>query len=390
MGYDALGNFDGNTDTGTFANPSSFKNLDSQAPAAPQPPLTFASRRNTSLSQSNTGKYTVDMYNYPSNVSNSPDTQHYIGFYINIPESSQFNKDNRIGFLSAEGANRIDAANSASAKVTAKVAEGLAGAGIGAAGGAFLGKMVGLSKGATQILSAGAAVVGGAVVASSGVFTPEKTQRLDTVVMLATQNAPSAKYSASWESGELGQIGGMLAGGASAADATRSMSTVASDITRALASQVGKLGNLVNSQQQVQNYLELTTQRVTNPQREQLFKSIGFRTFSFSYKFMPASEEESGNVFSIIQLFKFHMHPELSGGGLFYVYPSTFDIVYYYKGNENEYINKIATCALTDVQVTYGGQEWATFDDGAPVEINLTLSFIELETLTKDRIAEGY
>lgn len=105
---------------------------------------------------------------------------------------------------------------------------------------------------------------------------------------------------------------------------------------------------------------------------------------------MPASEKETGNVKDIINKFKFHMHPELSGSGIYYIYPSEFDIQYYYRGNENEYFNKISTCALTDMSVQYGGGEFSSFEDGAPTEITMILKFTELETLTKERIQDGY
>ena len=84
------------------------------------------------------------------------------------------------------------------------------------------------------------------------------------------------------------------------------------------------------------------------------------------------------------------MHPEISTGGLFYVYPSTFDIAYYFNGTENSNINKISTCVLEDLAVDYGGQGFNTFNDGMPTEVNLSLKFRELEVLTRERIEKGY
>ena len=41
--------------------------------------------------------------------------------------------------------------------------------------------------------------------------------------------------------------------------------------------------------------------------------------------------------------------------------------------------------------VDYGGEQFATFQDGAPVEISLSLSFIELESLTSQAVQQyGY
>jgi hypothetical protein len=127
-----------------------------------------------------------------------------------------------------------------------------------------------------------------------------------------------------------------------------------------------------------------------NPFREQIFQNVQTRTFNFDYKFLPRSETEAQAVQRIIKMFKFHMHPELSAGGLFYIYPSEFNIVYYYKGKENPHINKISTCVLQSMNVDYGGQQFGSFYDGSPTEINMRLGFVELEVLTKERVNIGY
>ena len=111
---------------------------------------------------------------------------------------------------------------------------------------------------------------------------------------------------------------------------------------------------------------------------------------TFKYKFLPRSAKEADNVRNIVKEFKLHMHPELSNGGLFYIYPSTFDIAYYHRGKENTNFHKISTCVLEDLSVDYGGQGFNTFADGMPTEVNLSLRFRELEVLTKERIDQGY
>jgi len=150
-----------------------------------------------------------------------------------------------------------------------------------------------------------------------------------------------------------------------------------------LGKQVAGLGNAK------QNILTAAAAQ-TNPFKEVFFKAINFRTFSFNYTFLPKSESEVYNVKRIIDLFKFHMHPELSGDSMFYIYPSEFEIAYYHKGAENPFINKISTCVLTDMNVQYGSQFFTAFDNGAPSEIKLTLTFKEVELLTKERIVKGY
>jgi hypothetical protein len=125
-----------------------------------------------------------------------------------------------------------------------------------------------------------------------------------------------------------------------------------------------------------------------NPRKEQLFKSMEFRRFSFNYQFAPRSVAEANNVKRIINTFKFYMHPEFQNNvnKMLYLFPSEFDIVYYFGDKEHPHLNRISTCVLTDLQVNYSPNgQLATHADGFPTQINVTMQFLELETLTKER-----
>jgi hypothetical protein len=125
-----------------------------------------------------------------------------------------------------------------------------------------------------------------------------------------------------------------------------------------------------------------------NPRKEQLFKSMEFRRFSFNYQFAPRSPEEAANVKRIINTFKFYMHPEFQNNvnKMLYLFPSEFDIVYYFGDREHPHLNRISTCVLTDLQVNYAPNgQLATHPDGFPTQINVQMQFLELETLTKER-----
>ena len=135
---------------------------------------------------------------------------------------------------------------------------------------------------------------------------------------------------------------------------------------------------------------KLAAKVATNPFREVLFEAINYRSFNFSYTFLPKSIKEVYNIKQIIDLFKFHMHPELSKDGLFYVYPSQFDIQYYFQGKENNFLHKISTCVLTNMQVDYGNEYFSSFRGGEPTEIRMKLTFQETELMTKERIVKGY
>ena len=133
-----------------------------------------------------------------------------------------------------------------------------------------------------------------------------------------------------------------------------------------------------------------------NPFVEVLFTSMNIRQFTYNFEFAPRNEQETIEVQQIIQLFRFHMTPELqSQNGRYITLPSTFDIHYMYKaengaGFENDYFNRIGTCVLENVSTNYTPNGVKSFGDGAPTQITMSLTFKETEVLTKAKINEGY
>ena len=99
----------------------------------------------------------------------------------------------------------------------------------------------------------------------------------------------------------------------------------------------------------------------------------------------------------IIFAFKANMLPEMIKGMSrdTMSVPNTFNIQYMFKGKENDYIHRVSECFLENVQVSYGGDRYKTFephaDDGAPpVETSITLAFKEIELITREKIFEGF
>jgi hypothetical protein len=250
-----------------------------------------------------------------------------------------------------------------------------------------------------KIIETGTLALG--VAAAVGVGTEAtSTVRLLSAIELYVSAPPSAEYAAEWQNADIGALAGTLASGGIGANGAKldfkdiledggSLATFAGrSIIQAAAAaprEFGITGDLGAG-------IEATSKKVANPYREQLFKNMGFRSFGFSYKFNPRNTAELTSVMELIQLFKYHMHPEIDTSRLFLIYPSEFNIEYRYKGKINEYIHKISTCALTNVRVTYGSSDFTTFSgtSGAPSEINLDLTFSELETLSNNRIGQNW
>ena len=133
-----------------------------------------------------------------------------------------------------------------------------------------------------------------------------------------------------------------------------------------------------------------------NPFMEVLFTTMGVREFTYNFNFAPRNSDETMEVQQIIQLFRFHMAPEMQRANSRYLtLPSEFDIHYMFKGKdgngrENDYFNRITTCVLTSVDVNYTPNGVRSFEDGSPTQIQMGLSFRETEILTKEKINQGY
>ena len=167
------------------------------------------------------------------------------------------------------------------------------------------------------------------------------------------------------------------------------------DVQRAIAKGVSAIvgGDIASAVDKISN-------RAQNRYLESLFDSIGFRKFSYTYKFTPKSPEESLKVREIIRLFKFHMSPELPEDdlGRFFIPPAEWDIFYMFRGDENDFLNKITSCVLTNMDLNYANGRFQTFRalnheqlrGAPPTEIEMKLDFMETRIITKKEVAEGY
>jgi hypothetical protein len=348
-----------------------------------------------------TGKYDINQLVYPEDLSVSKDLQHYIVFYVNVRGKSKFKPKDTVPDINV-GAGAQNRMTGAGLRRTADV---MTAATVAAASATFLNKdptnpvasvakkgvnlllsRFGVStETITNVIAIGAGIAAAGATHLSENLKTDEPARISDAIMLPIDSIPEVSYAVKYDTVDLGAIGGLL-GGSSAVDSTALGRTGEAAVRGLLAlADVGKIVGLNPKQA-----LLLAGKVQTNPFREVFFESVDYRTFSFNYTFLPKSEAEVYNVKRIIDLFKFHMHPELSTDGLFYVYPSEFEMQYYFKGKENQFVHKISTCVLKNMTVKYGGQYFTSFENGSPAEITMKLDFQELELLTKERIIKGF
>lgn len=166
----------------------------------------------------------------------------------------------------------------------------------------------------------------------------------------------------------------------------------------ALAKASKMLGGMIGAENlNLGEYYAAKSRRVANPFTVNLFKSVKRRSFEFSFRFTPRSLPEVAMVNNIIKYFRMYALPKRSEelAGRYLDYPAEFRIKFFHNGIENQFLPKIARCALKDVSLTFGDEQFTTFTPvenwgAAPTKIDMTLSFEELEIMTQNRIAQGY
>ena len=243
---------------------------------------------------------------------------------------------------------------------------------------------------------------------STGLYLKRNpTVRLDTAITLYMPASVSTSYAADYHDVEIGP-GAAIA--ARAYDAyvnrgvgarqifddneTAAFNALKEGLAKAFLASVDVLPGFAGAK----GTYEAQTGVVLSDRMELLFKGLGRRQFSFTFAMMPKSEQEAQAIRNIVYAFKYNMLPEFEGGnraGRKLRVPNTFDIEYMYHGKANDYLNKISTCVLKTMDVKYGGDRYKTFDPDSlgsppPVMTEISLTFEEMELITRERIAEGY
>lgn len=131
--------------------------------------------------------------------------------------------------------------------------------------------------------------------------------------------------------------------------------------------------------------LARTQGAVINPNLELLFKGPALRPFNFTFQMGARNEGDSLKIMEILRFFKQGSSPQRTQAQMLIKAPHTFQIEYLHRGTKNKFLNEIKECALLSVGVNYTpNNNYATFANGAPVSIELTLGFKELDPVFND------
>jgi len=135
----------------------------------------------------------------------------------------------------------------------------------------------------------------------------------------------------------------------------------------------------------------LVQKNIVAPRVPVLFKGMNFREYSFEHNIAPKSVVDSALVLDMINQLKDGMLPEEIGSfGL--SYPDEFDIAFFSiingKASQNKFLFGINRSVMTSFSVNYNGQGTPRFfeEDGAPVNIQISMSFREILIPTRESV----
>ena len=222
------------------------------------------------------------------------------------------------------------------------------------------------------------------------------TKRIDTAIALYMPQQISTSYQAKYSEDTIGivaeTVGGAILSGMSGSGFKGVMGVLGAGAEEGINQFLQKGAELAAPGAQAM--MAIHQGKVITPKLELMFKGVGRRSFSYEFNFIPKSEKEAEEVEKIVKEFKFQMSADFDGGGAQgqrrMTIPSNFDIEYMYKGQGNKHLHKISTCVLEKMDVTYGGDKFVAYAGGRPQSTKISLSFSEMEIITKKRIEDNY
>ena len=357
--------------------------------------------------------YTFTSSQYPEDLDSNKNEYggHSVVFYINVPTESKFANDTSNTFVDMPSGGlgsrlaglpqgQMIGGSAAVGGITALAAGGFAALGGGISNVVKKTVSGGVNGGAKAILGGSAKTIAGALglaavggtaasIVTNGMSgIGRQKKRLKQAIKLYIPNNLIVRYGVEYSSEDTAIFSMGTKVGFDTQKALESLAT--SNPTAGGIDNM--LSNLIISKMPLGGSLSAATGIAANPKKENIFRNVEFRNFDFQYTFFPKSSSESLAVMNIIQMFKYHMHPEFKDSDEFlFIFPSEFDIVYYLNGKENTKLHKHTSCVLTALSVNNTPNNlFNTFADGTPTQIDITLSFKELAILTKDQIQKGY
>jgi hypothetical protein len=225
-----------------------------------------------------------------------------------------------------------------------------------------------------------------------------------TVILPVPQSIPNNSQSANWQSGSLTPLNASLLG--SAENILNSQSFI-NQVPKEIGAFINKFTQAAqtgNGQSAFRNFFsakaveQLTGQAdlfgevlaretgaIINENVELLFRGVNLRSpIELSFDLAPRDEKEAQEIKKMVFFLKKQMSPNKgtesgAAGGIFIMAPNIFKVQYMSGKKEHPFLNRYKMCALQNLNFNFSASNThATYADGTPVHMNLSLTFQEL------------
>jgi hypothetical protein len=135
--------------------------------------------------------------------------------------------------------------------------------------------------------------------------------------------------------------------------------------------------------------LAVGTGQILNPFTTAVFNGVNLRTFNFSWRFSPSTEDDSIKLEKIIKRLRAKSLPTVSPNNLFMEFPN--EVEFTYLGMQNDtFTFPTAPCYITGMEVdrTAAGTPAFFAKTGAPAFVSISLNLLEIRPLVSKGDAE--
>tara|TARA_B100000902_G_scaffold382405_1_gene420015 strand:- start:473 stop:1015 length:543 start_codon:yes stop_codon:yes gene_type:complete len=167
--------------------------------------------------------------------------------------------------------------------------------------------------------------------------------------------------------------------------------------TNALKLAAAKVNNRFNPSSEFKNAAALANRFMVNPNVRAIFRGVNIREFQFQFKLIATSPEEARTIQKIIKHFRKELYPRgfpvnfgTASADIGYHFPNAFKIIFKFQGRRNKNLPKIKPCYLRSFSATINPTGGSFRNDGQPNEIDISMAFVEHETLKSLDVKKGF
>jgi hypothetical protein len=122
---------------------------------------------------------------------------------------------------------------------------------------------------------------------------------------------------------------------------------------------------------------------IRNPHHTTLFDGVRLKTYSFTWKMSPKSQDEANTLEEIVKNIKGYMHPAISAAGFALDYPSLAELTF--EVGENKLVPNVKPSFITSFTINgSAGGTPAFYRDGKSTIVEMSIAFQEINVQTRE------